>query len=159
MHAWIGSVIFHCLVRFYYPVREGIHPINHMQISTMTPSITFVPIGKKITILLYFSALGHREDYRHWYFSNMHAPACNDNIYTFSVSYIFWRKWLEVSWCLYWVYMARWWTMRGCRRIIARRRQGCSVWDTSSSRWLQPIHCRAQLSPTATMEAPLGEYI
>lgn len=98
-------------VRLYYPVREGICAINHMQISTMFPSIMLVPIWKKITILLYFSDLGHREDYRHWHFSNRHGPACNDNIYILSISYIFWWKWLEVSWCLCWVHVARYWTV------------------------------------------------
>lgn len=102
----------------------------------MTPSIMLVLIWKKITILLYFSDLGHREDYRHWYFSNRHGPACNDNIYILSIAYIFWWKWLEVSWCLCWIHVARYWTVRDAEyslwaedRLILR---GTQVPDVSS---------------------------
>lgn len=45
-------------VRLYYLVRKGIWPISHMQISTITPSITFVIITIKYCSIPQIKAIG-----------------------------------------------------------------------------------------------------
>lgn len=114
-------------VRLYYPVREGICAINHMQISTMFPSIMLVPIWKKITILLYFSDLGHREDYRHWHFSNRHGPAWQ-HIYPLHLLHFL----MEVARGIMMLVLGSCGKVLdsgGCRRLTVRRGQGNPVWD------------------------------
>lgn len=50
---------------------------------------------------------------------------------------------------MYWVQVLRPW-QQGLRASSVRKGPGCPMPDRAGSGRLQPTHCRAQLSPTAT---------